>query len=72
LRTAMLAAYDVRADDRRLREALASGGAEAFDRLRKFYPVRRELAAFDIDSMPPLDAAARDELNALGFVRAVR
>lgn len=72
LRAAMLAAYDVRADDRRLREALDSGGVEAFDRLRKFYPVRRELAAFFIDSMGRLDHAARAELNALGFVHAVR
>jgi len=72
LRRAMLAVYDVREDDRRLRAALAEQGTPAFDRLRKFYPVRRELAVFTIDTWDELDDAARAGLSALGFSRAGR
>lgn len=77
LRTAMFGAYDVRADDRNLRAAMAAAGtgseaAEAFDRLRKNYPVRRELAAFRIGNRAALQAPARALLSALGYVNAGR
>jgi erythronate-4-phosphate dehydrogenase len=48
LRTAVFNAYDIRADDERLRGLLRLPPAErpaGFDRLRKEYPVRREFAA---------------------------
>ncbi|MGB7931847.1 MAG: 4-phosphoerythronate dehydrogenase PdxB [Gammaproteobacteria bacterium] len=48
LRAAVFNAYDIRADDERLRELLRLPPAErpaGFDRLRKEYPVRREFAA---------------------------
>ncbi|MHA7817399.1 MAG: 4-phosphoerythronate dehydrogenase [Pseudohaliea sp.] len=47
LRDLLLARYQPRDDDRRLREALADAGTDrgaAFDRLRRDYPLRRELA----------------------------
>lgn len=70
LRAAMLAAYDVREDDRRLRAALAGGGPQAFDLLRKHYPVRRELAAFCVDGWDRLAPPERALLSAMGFGRA--
>ena len=65
---AVLAAYDVRADDARLRASLVaepSLRAAAFDRLRKDYPERREFSAWTCaeDLGPEL---AR-QLRALGF-----
>ena len=53
------AAYDVRADDARFRDALlgaatASGRADAFTQLRKTYPVRREWARYAVrGAVPP-------------------
>lgn len=58
---AMLSAYDVSEDDRRMRAAMAgiasdasaSGAiAQTFDRLRKSYPVRRELRGRSITGFP--------------------
>ena len=54
IREAVRRVYDVRADDARLRAALAEAGAAAeargaaFDRLRRDYPVRREFAGFRV------------------------
>jgi len=72
LRGAVLAAYDVREDDRRLRSALAAGGgAQAFDLLRKHYPVRRELAAYRVlADTEDLSARAKAVLNDLGLAHA--
>lgn len=67
LRAALLACYDVRADDRRLREAYAGGGVAAFDALRKDYPVRRELAAWAVVNWRDLDEEQRTLLTALGL-----
>lgn len=65
---AVLQAYDIRADDRRLRRAVAAVEpvGRAFDRLRRDYPLRRE---FDYFSLPAstLKPAARQVLQGLGF-----
>lgn len=69
LRAALLAVYDPRRDDLALR---AERGADApemadhFDRLRKHYPVRREIAGFVIQGAG-LNPAARTLLTAAGF-----
>lgn len=67
LRAAVLAVYDVREDDRRLRAVLAAGeGAAGFDRLRRDYPRRRELSVLRIAGWEALPAPARALLSALG------
>ncbi len=69
VREAVRAAYSIRADDRRMREALATAGAArgaAFDRLRRDYPVRRELPRYEVCGAA-LDAETRATLAALGF-----
>mgnify|MGYP001816158589 FL=1 len=69
VREAVLAVYDVRADDARLRETLALPDAErstAFDALRKNYPVRREFSESTIQLPRPADAAGM-LLEKLGF-----
>jgi len=72
LRQAMAAAYDIEADDRRLR-AIAGQPAEArgkfFGRLRKEYPVRREFAHITADLDRPGPGVAQ-ALAALGFAVA--
>ncbi len=72
LRSALLQGYDIRADDDRLRAALRDDetGA-AFDALRRHYPVRRELAAFDVEVDGELSARQAQLLGAIG-VRAER
>jgi erythronate-4-phosphate dehydrogenase len=64
---AVLACYDLRADDARLRASLIADPAQrgrAFDRLRRDYPARRELSAWRLgDVSGPL----RQELLASGF-----
>ena len=45
LAQAVLATYDIKEDDRRLREA-----TQLFEQLRGDYPVRREFAAYTIDA----------------------
>ncbi|NVK44079.1 MAG: 4-phosphoerythronate dehydrogenase PdxB [Oceanospirillaceae bacterium] len=60
--------YDPYRDDRELRATLALPEPErgqAFDRLRKTYPVRREFATLRVRG--DLDTALADELAALGF-----
>ncbi len=69
LNAAIIASYDPRRDDRRLRAALAScrGPAEraaAFDRLRRDYPARLEFDHYAVTSRQP---ALRTALAAVGF-----
>jgi erythronate-4-phosphate dehydrogenase len=67
---AVRAAYDIEADDRRLREGCVDDPArraEHFDSLRRNYPERREFPAFRVDPAAP-DSPARDILRQLGFV----
>jgi erythronate-4-phosphate dehydrogenase len=69
IRKAVFHCYDVRADDRRLRELLSLGLAEQpayFDRLRKEYPVRRE---FQATRLVPgkQDVRLEEMLRGLGF-----
>ncbi len=72
LRSAIQSVYDVRRDDREMRAMLlacASGGvAAAFDRLRKNYPQRREIAACAIENWTEFDAASQSLLQRLGFL----
>jgi erythronate-4-phosphate dehydrogenase len=69
VREAVFHAYDIRADDERLRGLLTLPPAEraaGFDRLRKEYPVRREFAATTV--IIDGDAARLEELlQAVGF-----
>lgn len=73
LRSAVLQAYDIRADDTRMRAALRDDDVSgaAFDALRRHYPVRRELAAFEVDVSGVLSVRQRQLLSAAG-VRAGR
>ena len=74
LNEAILAVYDVKSDDVRLREALAScaegGCGKAFDRLRKNYPKRREFTCIKIKNSNELSEPLRCLLSAVGFVVA--
>ncbi len=66
---AVLGCYDVRTDDRRLRELFGMTPQQqpaCFDRLRREYPVRREFAATPLRH-PPLTDAQRRILAGLGF-----
>lgn len=68
LRDLLLGRYRPRDDDRRLREALAGAGTArgaAFDRLRRDYPLRRELAGNPVRGG---SAQAREMAAALGCV----
>ncbi len=69
LRKAVFHSYDIRRDDRRLRELLTLAPAERpghFDRLRKEYPVRREFSETTVRLGRP-DVALRRVLEDLGF-----
>ncbi|MGB5259864.1 MAG: 4-phosphoerythronate dehydrogenase PdxB [Gammaproteobacteria bacterium] len=69
VRAAVLAGYDIRADDARLRamQALAADERPAFfDRLRREYPVRREFSAITVRLDTAVPKAAR-VLGQLGF-----
>ncbi len=71
-RAAVLACYDVREDDARLRAALslpATERARAFDRLRKDYPLRREFSESTVLLHEPAGAPGQ-LLSGLGFVVA--
>ncbi|MFT0212387.1 4-phosphoerythronate dehydrogenase PdxB [Pseudomonas sp. F1_0610] len=62
--------YDVRTDDSAMRLALRantteSAMAQAFDALRKNYPIRREIPDLKIDLLP---SVLRTQLQALGIV----
>ncbi|TQV67798.1 4-phosphoerythronate dehydrogenase [Exilibacterium tricleocarpae] len=65
---AVLQAYDIREDDRRLRQVAAQPATlgQGFDALRRDYPVRREFKHFSV-SGAGLQAPVRETLTALGF-----
>jgi len=68
VRAAVRHAYAIRADDARLRAALerpSGTRGEAFDHLRRDYPVRREFASYTVGGAVLGDQ--RDLLRALGF-----
>jgi len=68
-RLAVLACYDIREDDARLRATLslpATGRALAFDRLRRDYPMRREFSESTVLLHEPAGALAQ-LLSGLGF-----
>lgn len=71
LRQAIQLVYDVRADDRLLRERLGGAAQDEvgleFDRLRKTYPPRREFAAVPVGNWGELCEGNRSLLRALGF-----
>lgn len=72
LREAVLAVYDILADDRRLRESCGTdpvARAKAFDRQRKEYPMRREFAATTV-RLRHAPAPLLAKFQALGFLRA--
>lgn len=61
-------AYDITADDARLREALREPDpGKAFDRLRKEYPVRHEFKAYRVTGLPERKRELRVRLQGLGF-----
>ncbi|HLP43500.1 MAG TPA: DUF3410 domain-containing protein, partial [Fibrobacteria bacterium] len=61
-------AYDITADDARLREALREPDpGKAFDRLRKEYPVRHEFKAYRVAGLPARKRELRVRLQGLGF-----
>ena len=70
VRDAVKAAYDIEADDARLREVTRSPSeedrAEGFDRLRKTYPRRREFRNWRVRPAPA-GGGVRGTLEALGF-----
>ncbi len=66
IRQAVLAAYDVREDDRRLRQTFVSGAD--FDELRRNYPARRELAVLRVSGEAALPLPLRETLVALRTV----
>jgi erythronate-4-phosphate dehydrogenase len=70
LREAVLAVYDIAADDRRLRASAtddATARAKAFDRQRKEYPMRREFAATTI-RLANAGVALTEKFRRLGFM----
>jgi erythronate-4-phosphate dehydrogenase len=70
LRLAMAAAYDIEADDRRLREIArqpADRRGKYFSDLRKNYPVRREFPSHTVEMESP-NPDVEQALKALGFV----
>jgi len=67
---AVLACYDVRGDDARMRAALLgaeAGRAAAFDRLRRDYPSRREFSAWRLGDACATQPRQRAQLLAAGF-----
>jgi erythronate-4-phosphate dehydrogenase len=71
IRSAMQAVYDVRGDDLTMRNSLSNCSddeiALVFDRLRKNYPQRREIASYVID-WSGCDSMQREWLQRLGFI----
>ncbi len=67
IQTAVLAAYDVRRDDAALRlSAQTANPANAFDLLRKNYPIRREFHNITI-SLPKEKLLLANKMQQLGF-----
>lgn len=61
-------AYDIEADDARLRLALAEPDpGTAFDRLRREYPARHEFQAYRVSGIPDRKRELRARLLGLGF-----
>lgn len=61
-------AYDILADDARLRNALADPDpGKAFDRLRRDYPIRHEFPAYTVMGLPEEKRVLRSRLAGLGF-----
>jgi erythronate-4-phosphate dehydrogenase len=69
LREALLAVYNPSRDDANLRAWAGSGESlgQVFDRLRKNYPERREIATAVITNAEELDTPTRRLLAAAGF-----
>lgn len=72
IRAAVRAVYDVGADDRRMRSALQNAESgqlgNAFDLLRKNYPERREIAAYQIENWNGFNVEQQNLLLKVGFV----
>ena len=72
LRSAVQAVYDVRGDDAEMRQALSTCEegdiVHVFDRLRKNYPQRREIAACAINDWNNFDLTRQILLQRLGFI----
>jgi erythronate-4-phosphate dehydrogenase len=67
VRTVVLACYDIRADDRRLRDCTAPETmGKLFDQLRRTYPARREVSSVRIRGVDALSVELRKALVALG------
>lgn len=69
VRTALLACYDPRRDDARLRLTLQGNPTERaaeFDRLRRDYPVRRECSSLKIQ-LKGTSKSLQDSFRAMGF-----
>ncbi|KPQ30327.1 MAG: erythronate-4-phosphate dehydrogenase [Marinobacter excellens HL-55] len=69
VRTALLACYDPRRDDARLRLTMKGSPGEraaAFDRLRRDYPVRRECSSLKIQ-LKGTSKSLQDSFRAMGF-----
>jgi len=69
VREAVFSAYPIREDDQRMRELVemeATERADAFDRLRKEYPVRREFQNYRV-SGEFLDPETENVLRQIGF-----
>lgn len=61
-------AYDIEADDARLRAALREADpGKAFDRLRREYPVRHEHQAYRVTGLSGANQALGSRLQGLGF-----
>jgi erythronate-4-phosphate dehydrogenase len=74
LRRTIKAAYDIEADDARLREIAGRPPEERgkyFSTLRKKYPVRREFPSMTVERAAP-DAAVESALKALDFCVEIR
>jgi len=64
----LASAYDMIADDRRLRLSfLEADPGRAFDRLRRDYPIRHEFTEFRVKGVPEEKREFRSRLSALGF-----
>ncbi|MDQ3000575.1 MAG: 4-phosphoerythronate dehydrogenase [Fibrobacterota bacterium] len=62
------AAYDILADDKRLRVSFSEAdAAKAFDRLRRDYPIRHEFPSYRVRGLPGEKRELRSRLEALGF-----
>jgi erythronate-4-phosphate dehydrogenase len=68
LHAAVRRAYDIAADDARLRAALREPDpGKAFDRLRREYPARHEFQAYRVSGLPADRDGPRARLQGLGF-----